>query len=221
VIRVEDALETVSGVDPGPFRGVFDAAVVRGFVVTPYRDGFRTRPIAAITSNTAHLGRVEVLKGPASVLYGHTDPGGLINLVTKKPLTTPYYSLQQQFGSFDLYRTTLDATGPMTDDDTLLYRVNAAYENIGSFRDFLDQEEVFIAPVLTWNLSDRTRVTFDLQYFHGDFPRDRGIVALSDRPAPIPIERSLGEPFCPTTAAWNAPILPRTKTASFTTPHWS
>ncbi|MGH8651652.1 MAG: TonB-dependent siderophore receptor [Gammaproteobacteria bacterium] len=162
-----------------------------------YRDGLRH--IGSITGigplGTANLDRIEVLKGPASILFGRIEPGGLINLVSKQPLATPYYySLQQQVGSFDLYRTTLDATGPVTKDETLLYRVNLAYENAGSFIEFLENERVFIAPTLRWEISPATQATFELQYKHSRDPRFRGIPAIGDRPADLPRERNLSEP---------------------------
>ncbi|MDQ3773503.1 MAG: TonB-dependent siderophore receptor [Pseudomonadota bacterium] len=200
VILLQDALETVSGVVPFATGGsVFDTPRIRGFEAfrNVYRDGFRGRFFGNYIQSTAHLERVEVLKGPASVLYGRMEPGGLINQVSKQPLATPYYSLQQQFGSFDLYRTTLDAAGPLTEDQSLLYRVNFEYLDSGSFRDFVGAETVFVAPVLTWNLSDRTHITLNLQYQHSDRRRDTGLVAIGDPPriAPIPFSRYLGEPF--------------------------
>ena len=101
----------------------------------------------------ANVERVEVLKGPGAILYGRSEPGGIVNIVTKQPLATPYYSVQQQFGSYNFYRTTADATGPLTKDDTLLYRVNVSYENSGSFRRFMKEDNLFIAPVVQWNIS--------------------------------------------------------------------
>jgi iron complex outermembrane receptor protein len=185
VIRLEDALQTVSGVVPFAGGGsAFDSPRIRGFEAfrNIYRDGFRGRFFGNYIQSTAHLNRVEVLKGPASVLYGRMEPGGLVNQVSKQPLATPYYSRQQQFGSFDLYRTTLDAAGPLTEDQSLLYRVNFEYLDSGSFRDFVGAETVFVAPVLTWNLSDRTHITLNLQYQHSDRVTDRGLVAIGDPP---------------------------------------
>jgi iron complex outermembrane recepter protein len=200
VILLQDALENVSGVVPFAGGGsAFDSPRIRGFEAfrNVYRDGFRGRFFGNYIQSTAHLERVEVLKGPASVLYGRMEPGGLINQVSKKPLATPYYSLRQQFGSFDLYRTTLDTAGPLTEDQSLLYRVNFEYLDSGSFRDFVGAETVFVAPVLTWNLSDRTHITLNLQYQHSDRVMDRGLVAIGDPPriAPISFSRYLGEPF--------------------------
>ena len=126
----------------------------------------------------ANTESVEVLKGPAAILYGMVDPGGMVNVITKQPLATPYYSAQQQFGSYDFYRTTMDATGPLTKDDTLLYRMNLSYENSGSFRDFVKNENVYVAPVLKWNISPRTQVTLEMEYDHGKFN--------PDTPLPLP-----------------------------------
>jgi iron complex outermembrane receptor protein len=129
------------------------------------------------------------------VLYGRLEPGGFINQVSKQPLATPYYSLQQQLGSFDLYRTTLDATGPLTEDQSLLYRINFEYLDSSSFREFVEAESVFVSPILTWNLSDRTRISLNLRYFDGESSYDRGLIALGEGVVPIPISRNLGEPW--------------------------
>ncbi len=104
------------------------------------------------------------MKGPAAILYGMVEPGGMVNVITKQPLATPYYALNQQFGSFSNYRTTVDATGPLTKDDTLLYRMNMSYQDSGSFVQFQNKQDVFIAPVLKWNISPKTQATFEFEY---------------------------------------------------------
>ncbi|QSA96565.1 TonB-dependent receptor [Methylococcus sp. EFPC2] len=196
-VRVEKALQNVSGVTPSNANGGGqDAYVIRGFFTqTIYRDGVQIPDLQSgptTKRETANVERVEVLKGPGSLLFGRAEPGGIINLVTKQPLTIPFYSLQQQFGSFDFYRTTVDATGPVTKDDTLLYRFNLAYENAGSFRDFHDgNERIFFAPVLTWNISPRTKATLEYEFQHVDERLDNGVPPLGNRPAPVPRERSI------------------------------
>lgn len=148
----------------------------------------------SFTTELANVERLEVLKGPAAVLYGRLEPGGMINAVTKRPLSTPYYSLEQQFGSYDLYRTTLDATGALTADGNLLYRLNVSYLNKGSFRDFLDREQLFIAPSLTWRPRNDTEVNLTFEYRDEDLQFDSGIPAIGNRPAPVPISRRYDEP---------------------------
>ena len=193
-IKLEDVAKNVSGVQPGNSDGnYYDGFIVRGFDIgnSTYRNGFR---IQNTQSETVNLERLEVLKGAAAMLYGRIQPGGMLNLVTKKPLATPYYSLQQQFGSYELYRTTLDATGPVPGNNDLLYRFNLAYQNNDSFRDFINTERIFIAPSLTWNASPSTQFNVNMEYRHENSASDYGLPAVGNRPAPIPISRNLGEP---------------------------
>ncbi len=194
VIRLEDALKNVSGVFQAFNNGFGEPDYgLRGFrQLFVYEDGFRVPGASA--QETAHLERVEVLKGPAAALYGRIEPGGLIHQVTKRPRATASYDLRQQLGSFDLYRTTLDATGPLTQDGALRYRLNLAYEDGDSFRDFVDREGLFVSPVVTWDLGDRTEVSIDYQYRYRDMPSDRGIPIVNGRPAPVPIGRYYEEP---------------------------
>jgi iron complex outermembrane receptor protein len=125
--RITDALENVSGVRAQPSLGTGNNFIIRGFQnQNVYRNGLRANNSFRQEFDTANLQSIEVLKGPAQ-LYGRTEPGGLINLTTKKPLDIPYYSLEQRFGSYDLYRTEWDATGPVTSDKSLLYRFTGAY----------------------------------------------------------------------------------------------
>jgi iron complex outermembrane receptor protein len=118
VITVDEALRNVSGVVAGA--GGTGTFFMRGFGnYNLYRDGFLNQSQWAHTEDLTNVERVEVLKGPGSILYGRTEPGGLVNFVTKSPLNESYYSLRQQFGSYDLYRTNIDATGPLTADKDL------------------------------------------------------------------------------------------------------
>lgn len=200
VVRVEKALTNVAGVIQLPGNGgTQDMSMIRGFTNNTYfKDGFRL-PTGiggggTTKRDTANLERVEVLKGPGSILFGRGEPGGIVNMVTKQPLDTPYYSMQQQFGSFDFYRTTVDATGPVTADKSLLYRVNLAYENSGSFQDNVNGERVFVAPTLTWKISPKTKVGLELEYLHFNDPIDHGIPAVGNRPVPVPRSFALNEP---------------------------
>jgi iron complex outermembrane receptor protein len=135
------------------------------------------------------------LKGPGSLLYGRTEPGGLVNFITKQHLNTPYYSVRQQFGSFDLYRTDIDATGPLTTNKDLAYRFNLGYQSNNTFQEFGGNERIFVAPSLRWNISDKTTSTLKLEY--SDIKENgRGTVPLmGDRPAPISRSLNLGDPW--------------------------
>ncbi len=197
-ITLEQSLNNVSGVFPGlGFNGV-EVFNIRGFnTFDYYRNGVRFQSGLTQTGNreVANLERIEVLKGPASILFGRLEPGGMINLVPKAPQATPYYSLQQQFGSYDLYRTTLDATNKLNQDGSLLYRLNFAYEDKGSFRQFVDNHHFFVAPVIQWRISDRTQITAEMEYKTGKYAQDYGFPAIGNRPANLPINRNLGESF--------------------------
>lgn len=191
-IRIKDALKNVSGVfwatDP-----MYEGFQMRGFqtdgTTTVYRNGLRIR---RAQHEVVNLEQLEVLKGPAAAMYGRVEPGGLINVVTKKPLDTPYYSLEQQFGSYDLFRTTADATGPINDDHSLLYRLNMAYQSNDLFIDTMEQERVFFAPSLSWKPSDRTEVNLNLEYQHDTRTNYTGLPILGNRPVNIPVSNYLG-----------------------------
>lgn len=105
--------------------------------------------------------------------------------------------MEQQFGSFDFYRTLWDATGAITSDRTLQYRFTGAYQNSDSFRERHETEQFQIHSALTWHLSEATEIAVDVTGFNKDFQSDFGIPAIGDRPAPIPIERSLQDPNDP------------------------
>ena len=121
-ITLDQALRNVSGVyvsgGGGAALGVpFTGVVIRGFTTSAYyRDGIRVDNFGGAFTGVgnvelANVQSVEVLKGPAAILYGAVEPGGIVNLNMKQPLDTPAYSIQQQIGSYASYRTTLDATG--------------------------------------------------------------------------------------------------------------
>ncbi|WP_414575927.1 TonB-dependent siderophore receptor [Anabaena sp. CCY 9402-a] len=194
VIRASDALRNVSGVQRGnTVGGTSEVFNIRGFQQFGgnLRDGFRN-DFSIV--ETANLERIEVLKGPASVLYGNLDPGGIINYVTKQPLSEPFYAVGLQVGSFGLVRPTLDFSVPLNPEGTLLYRLNTAYEKGGNFRDFdTEVERFFISPVVSWNISDRTDLTFELDYLSDKRPFDGGLFAFGTGVANIPFDRVLGE----------------------------
>lgn len=194
--RIQEALENVSGVRKQGNLGGSDAGGynIRGFAQDGnFRNGFSDNDFYS-SVDPANIERIEVLKGPASVLFGQAEPGGIVNVVTKQPLSTPYYSAEFNVGNYGFYRPSFDISGPLTDDGSLLYRLNVAYQNSESFRDFNFTERVFVAPVITWNIGKRTSLTFDLEYLNNDYLFDRGLPSIGDRPVPIPISRFIGLP---------------------------
>ncbi len=200
--RIKDALENVSGVRAQPTLGRGNGFIIRGFSNgRVYRNGLLANGNLYIgfpsEFDAGNLQSIDVLKGPAAVLFGRIEPGGLINMTTKKPLDIPYYSLEQQFGSYDYYRTQWDATGAVTDDKSLLYRFTGAYQNNNSFRDFVFTDRVMVNPSITWRPTDKTDLTLSVEGLDQDSQADFGIPAIGTRPAPIPLSRSLDDPNSP------------------------
>ncbi|MEM6434019.1 MAG: TonB-dependent receptor [Cyanobacteria bacterium P01_D01_bin.115] len=194
--RIDDATRNVSSVvQSGGFAGTADQLAIRGFATFEiFRDGFRD-PAAGGIFETSNIEQFEVLKGPASVLYGNTEPGGIINLVTEQPLPFPNYEFDLQAGSFGFLRPTLDLSGPLTESADVRYRVNLAYERSDTFRDFdQDVRRGFIAPVLAWDISDSTSLTVDFSYLDDKRPFDRGLIAVGRDIVDVPQDRIFGEP---------------------------
>jgi len=194
VITVDQALRNVSGAVAGA--GGTGTFFLRGFGSSNiYRDGFLNQSQWSHTEDLTNVERVEVLKGPGSILYGRSEPGGLVNFVTKQPLDTPYYSLQQQFGSFDHYRTNIDVGGPLTENKDLTYRFNFGYQTNNTFQEFGGNERIFVAPSVRWKISDKTTSTLKVEYSDIKETGDGTVPLMGDRPAPIPRSRNLGDPW--------------------------
>ncbi|MDJ1496520.1 TonB-dependent receptor [Cytophagaceae bacterium DM2B3-1] len=183
VFRVNEAVKNISGVSQFTF---YNDLTIRGHRVSgndnygSLVNGMRSFASFWKQGLTPHLERIEVLKGPASALYGNTSPGGSINRVTKKPLAEKRQSLNFQMGSFDTFRATADFTGPMNEDKTLLYRLNLGYEDAQSFRDLQFDKNVIVAPSFTFLPTENTRVNFDLVYQQSKGRLDRGQAVLGD-----------------------------------------
>lgn len=193
--RLEDALRNVSSVSKSgsDYNGLYDVLTIRGFALTPYgqvyRDGFRQRVPQV---NLDNIETVEVLKGASGGLYGRIEPGGLINLVTKKPLSEAHYSLEQQIGSYSFTHTIADATGPLNADKTLRYRMIGGYEQSDTFRDGGKYSRFLLAPSLSWDITPDTQFNLSMEYKSNEDNLDGGQVALGDRPANIPGSRYVG-----------------------------
>ena len=199
VIRLNEALRNAPGVVQGnTFGSSGDNFAIRGFEgATVLRNGLQTEFAGANGGfrETANLEQIEVLRGPASILFGNVEPGGVVNLVTKQPLDTPFGEVTAQVGSYEFFRPTLDVTDALNESGSIRYRLNAAFERSDGFRDFeTDVERVFIAPVVTFDISNRTELTVELEYLDDERPFDRGIPALGDEVADVDLDTIIGEP---------------------------
>ncbi|MGD1852057.1 MAG: TonB-dependent receptor plug domain-containing protein, partial [Cyanophyceae cyanobacterium] len=199
IIRLEEAILNVPNAVSGNLGGgASEEVVIRGFSSATFlRAGFRgasDRGAQQGATDLANVERIEVLSGPASVLFGIAEPGGVSNVVTKRPLSEFFAEVGVQLGSFDLVRPTLDVSGRLTENGNLLYRLNASYEFSDDFRDYeTDSERFFIAPVLEWRISDRTILTLDLEYRDEKLPFDRGLFAPSGEVLDVPLDTIYGD----------------------------
>ncbi|UCJ08573.1 TonB-dependent receptor [Chitinophaga pendula] len=128
-----------------------------------------------------NIERVEVLKGPASVLYSEAMPGGVINMVTKQPLSTQQTQLSATYGRYDQVRLMADATGPLNKRKNLLYRFVAGYDQSHSFRDYQFQQNILLAPTISWQPTARTTIKAAINYNYARAVQqyDRGAYVLS------------------------------------------
>lgn len=194
---LDEALYNVSNVvQTNTLGGTQDAFVRRGFGAN--RDGsIMTNGLRTVLprSFNAATERVEVLKGPASTLYGILDPGGLINVVTKRPERTFGGSLSATSSSFGGGTGQVDVTGPI-DGTRLAYRLTGEYQDEDYWRNFGNERSTFIAPSLTWFGDD---ATVTVLYSHRDYktPFDRGTIFDLNTKKAVDVDRKtrFDEPF--------------------------
>ncbi len=192
VNRLQEALENVSGLRSHNNDLEGYVYKIRGFTsFNLFRNGLAVPLTIANIQDTANVDRVEVLKGPSSILYGRIDPGGLINLATKRPERAPYYKLEQEVGAYDHKRTAWDATGAL--GDRVSYRFSGAYQDYDSFRDFQGGHRVMVAPELNFQLGEQTDLLLDVQYMKNNAQSDTGFPVIGSKPAPIALSRSFQE----------------------------
>ncbi|MGG6242417.1 TonB-dependent siderophore receptor [Nodosilinea sp. AN01ver1] len=193
-----NALENAASVASNGGRGlsVFGPGfLIRGFETRGgiFRDGVQAFSLGALSTND--IERVEVLRGPASVLFGQGEPGGIINLVTKRPLSEPFYDVSAGVDSFGSYDGGVDLSGPITADSTLRYRLNLSYENFNSFRNLVDGNRLLISPIITWDIGPSTSLDVYGQYTSDRETIDEGLVVGANGIIDLPRDRFLGEDF--------------------------
>ena len=198
-LRLDQAVRNASGVvftDGGEGTNFSS----RGFGITTFRDGFRRTEFTEGDLNRAeqdtyNVERIEVLKGPASALFGRSNSGGLINIVTKRPLASPVGQVNLTMGSFDFRRATVDVGNALAPDSGLAVRLNAGYEEANSFRDEVESRRGLFAPSLSWRLDRGTTITFFGEYANVRQTPDVGLPRRGNQVlSGLPPSRFLGEP---------------------------
>lgn len=199
ITRLDNALDFAAGFSRQQnFGGLWDAFAVRGFAgdentASNYLvNGFNAARGYGGPRDTVDVERIEILKGPTSALLGRGEPGGTVNLITKKPQFDPAGAVTASGGSFDTYRGEADLTGPITGG--IAARVTGAYQQGDSFRDFISTKKWTVTPSVLVNLAPDTSFSYELNYIHQELPFDRGVVAVNGVLGRIPRSRFLGEP---------------------------
>ncbi len=177
-VTVAQALRYTPGVNVNGFTDankIADEVSSRSFAPAPlYLDGAYL-PYAgslggALQIDPYWLERIEVLKGPSSVLYGQNQPGGIVNLVTKKPLETPYREVKVGYGSYNQKEVAVDFSGPLNADKSVLYRFTGLAKGGDEQIDFTESSRLFLAPSVTLKADEETSLTL-----YGSYQRDDGV----------------------------------------------
>ncbi len=195
-LRLADTVDYVSGISRlNDFGATWDNFAIRGFSNTDQGmliNGFRGGRGYNVTRDAATVERFEFLKGPAAALYGASEPGGIINIVTKKPQFTQRNTLDINIGGYGLRRAALDTTGPITEN--LAYRLNVVAEDSAMRNAHLEGDRQVVAPALTWVISDKTVLNYEAEFARVSTPLDRGIIQINGRAGALSRSRFLGEP---------------------------
>lgn len=215
-LTLAEAVRNVAGTatDFGFNGGSQPLLVLRGFQTTSmtaassmsgsssfYLNGSK---IQGIPINMANVESVEVVKGPATVLFGRGEPGGLVNVVTRTPRANRAWTFDQTADDLGTSRTLFEATGPLNRAKTLLGRAAASYSDVGSNRDFVEDRVGSFNGNLAWTPGEKTRIDLTVDHTDQRYRNDFGIPALGDRPADLPLSRQFND----------APELSRIRTDS-------
>lgn len=161
---LNQVMRYVAGVTPetrGSVATRYDQLTLRGFTPGSYLDGLRlvSGSYAGFQLDTSAVERVEVLRGPASVLYGQASPAGLVNFVSKRPTGERFNQFDLQYGSFNTRQASVDLGGSLNDDKSLLYRFNGLVRAADGQVDLTESRRIAINPSVTWKAGDDTTIT--------------------------------------------------------------
>jgi iron complex outermembrane receptor protein len=169
-----DAVKMASGVIPASFYNQYTIRGISQNEEGQIINGMRTRQYYFLQPLTNNIERVEVIKGPSSATFSSVDPGGCINLVTKKPLAVDRKEVSLSAGSFSTFRGSLDFTGPLNEAKTLLYRINGAYQEAKSYRDLVGNKSFLLSPSFSYIPNEKTAINTELILSNMTGNLDRG-----------------------------------------------
>ncbi|GAB5412495.1 MAG: TonB-dependent siderophore receptor [Congregibacter sp.] len=200
-LNLNDALDLSASVArQNNFGGLWNSFAIRGFAGDENLpsgflvNGFNAGRGFGGPRDLVGLERVEVVKGRMAALFGRGEPGGAVNLVTKRPQFESGGEVRATIGRWDQLRLEGDVQTVMGASDNVGVRVVGFYEDAESFRRTVETSRAGLYPSITWEASDKTSVTYELEYTRQDIPFDRGVVALNGEVGFMPIENFVGEP---------------------------
>jgi len=200
-INLNDALDLSASVArQNNFGGLWNSFAIRGFAGDENLpsgflvNGFNAGRGFGGPRDLSGIDHVEVLKGPKAALFGRGEPGGAVNLVTKRPQFREGGEVKATYGSWEQVRLEADVQTVTGGSENVGVRLVGFYEVAESFRDTVETERFGFYPSVTWEASDDTRVTYELEYTEQKIPFDRGVVAIDGQLGHQPIETFTGDP---------------------------
>ena len=172
---------------------------LRGFTPGVYLDGLQDDTSGNAMVDPYFYQSVEVLSGPASVLYGQASPGGVVNMVSKQPVDTPLHEVTLGFGNYDRYQAGFDLGGPLDQDGHWLYRLTGIGLTQDTQTDWIKHKRYGIAPAITWQPSENTRLTLLSNFTYspamGDYSNVPAVGTVLHSPlGKVPSDFSVGDP---------------------------
>lgn len=199
ITRFQDALDLAGSIArQNNGGGLWDSFSIRGFpgnenMPSGYLvNGFNAGRGFSGNRDLVNVEYIEIMKGPGSALFGRSEPGGTVNIITKKPQHQTEGYLQLSAGSYDQYRLEGDYTTGLSEQ--LAVRLNGAIQEFGSFRDFVFTDKTVFTPSVRYALSDNTAVLYEFEYLKQQQLFDRGYLVLDNNLKTLPRSRYLGEP---------------------------
>jgi iron complex outermembrane receptor protein len=204
-LTLTDAVRNVAGVgtDFGFNGSAQPLLILRGFQTTSmtasgsmsgmssyYINGVK---VQGVPLNMANVESVEVVKGPASVLYGRAEPGGLVNVVPRTLSAAPYLGLEQTIGQYGLSRSVVEGGGALNADQTVLGRASVSHDRNQTNRDFVENRLAAFSGTLAWVPDADTHVALTLDHNAQTYRNDFGIPADGERPAQLPASRQYND----------------------------
>jgi iron complex outermembrane receptor protein len=178
--------------------GLWDSFSLRGFpgnenIPSGYLiNGFNGGRSFSGHRDLSNVEYVEILKGPGSALYGRSEPGGTINIITKKPQYETSGYIKASAASEDQYRVEGDFTTGLS--ETIAFRVNGAWQDYDSFRDEVFSNKKVISPSIRWQIDKESSLLYEVEYLKQEQLFDRGIVVINNDINTVPLSRYLGNP---------------------------